>query len=54
LLQAGGFDKLLLDSLYEDAARRQQDAYGGYGNGQGQDDPFAMSAGVAPPTAVQM
>jgi hypothetical protein len=53
-LQAGGFDKLLLDSLYEDAARRQQDAYGGYGNGQGQDDPFAMSADVAPPTAVQM
>ncbi|RCV22717.1 hypothetical protein SEVIR_4G255600v4 [Setaria viridis] len=55
---AGGFDKLLLDSLYEDAARRQQNTYG-YGNGQGQssqqqDDPFAMSVGVAPPTGVQM
>ncbi|CAL5050010.1 unnamed protein product [Urochloa decumbens] len=53
---AGGFDKLLLDSLYEEAARRQ-DAYG-YGNGQGQssqlNDPFAMSIGVAPPTGVQM
>ncbi|CAN6206780.1 unnamed protein product [Urochloa humidicola] len=32
---AGGFDKLLLDSLYDDAARtRRQDAYGyGYGYG---------------------
>ncbi|CAN6200617.1 unnamed protein product [Urochloa humidicola] len=56
---AGGFDKLLLDSLYDDAARRQ-DAYGygyGYGNGQSsqqQKDPFAMSVGIAPPTGVQM
>ncbi|CAL4966572.1 unnamed protein product [Urochloa decumbens] len=58
---AGGFDKLLLDSLYEDAAMRQQqastlDAYG-YGNlqsSQQQKDPFAMSVGIAPPTGVQM
>ncbi|CAN6215752.1 unnamed protein product [Urochloa humidicola] len=58
---AGGLDKLLLDSLYEDAAMRQQqastlDAYG-YGNGQQSsqmNDPFAMSAGVAAPTGVQM
>ncbi|KAF8658875.1 hypothetical protein HU200_059374 [Digitaria exilis] len=57
---AGGFDKLLLDSLYEDAAMRRQttDAYYGYGDAQRgprqDDDPFAMSAGVAPPTGVQM
>ncbi|CAN6173467.1 unnamed protein product [Urochloa humidicola] len=58
---AGGFDKLLLDSLYEDATMRQQqgstlDTYG-YGNGQQSSqlkDPFAMSIGVAPPTGVQM
>ncbi|OQU76994.1 hypothetical protein SORBI_3010G250300 [Sorghum bicolor] len=56
---AGGFDRLLLDSLYEDAARRQQatiDA-AAYGNGHAfdrQNDPFAMSNGVAPPTGVQM
>jgi hypothetical protein len=49
----------LLDSLYEDAARRQQatiDA-AAYGNGHAfdrQNDPFAMSNGVAPPTGVQM
>ncbi|XP_006657301.1 putative clathrin assembly protein At5g57200 [Oryza brachyantha] len=42
---AGGFDKLLLDSLYDDAARRQQPA---------QTDPFAMSTSFAPPTNVQM
>ncbi|KAG2608299.1 hypothetical protein PVAP13_4NG312450 [Panicum virgatum] len=54
---AGGFDKLLLDSLYEDAARRQQEqqaSTGAYGYGSGQKDPFAMSIGVAPPTGVQM
>ena len=57
-LQAGGFDKLLLDSLYEDAARRQrqqqQASTGAYGYVNGQNDPFAMSIGVAPPTGVQM
>ena len=56
-MQAGGFDKLLLDSLYEDAARRQQEqqaSTGAYGYGSGQKDPFAMSIGVAPPTGVQM
>ncbi|KAL6603248.1 hypothetical protein ACP70R_043609 [Stipagrostis hirtigluma subsp. patula] len=53
---AGGFDKLLLDSLYEDAARRQQAATDAYGNGYNshQVDPFAMSNAVAPPTGVQM
>jgi len=50
-LQAGGFDKLLLDSLYEDAARRQQLATM---DASQQKDPFAMSVGVAPPTGVQM
>uniref|UniRef100_A0A0A9H7K5 ENTH domain-containing protein n=1 Tax=Arundo donax TaxID=35708 RepID=A0A0A9H7K5_ARUDO len=53
---AGGFDKLLLDSLYEDAARRQQATSDAYGNGYAaqQNDPFAVSNGVAPPTGVQM
>lgn len=50
---------LLLDSLYEDAARRQQATMDAYGNGhasqsQQNEDPFAMSNGVAPPTGVQM
>lgn len=64
LVQAGGFDKLLLDSLYEDdAARRQiqlQDA--GYGCGsmtilnpfEQKQDPFVMSHNIAPPPNVQM
>ncbi|KAE8056704.1 hypothetical protein FH972_013450 [Carpinus fangiana] len=61
---AGGFDKLLLDSLYEDeAARRQiqlQDAGYGYGGTTMQNpfdqrqDPFIMSSNIAPPTNVQM
>ncbi|KAF5456380.1 hypothetical protein F2P56_025870 [Juglans regia] len=61
---AGGFDKLLLDSLYEDeAARRQiqlQDAGYGYGGMAMQNpfdqqhDPFGMSNNVAPPSNVQM
>ncbi|KAH0706519.1 hypothetical protein KY289_011595 [Solanum tuberosum] len=65
---AGGFDKLLLDSLYQDDASRrqiqlQQAGYSaGYGYGYempGQssvnhNDPFAMSNHIAPPTSVQM
>ncbi|KAG5413980.1 hypothetical protein IGI04_001547 [Brassica rapa subsp. trilocularis] len=67
---AGGFDKLLLDSLYEDdSARRQiQLTNAGYGHGgtetagaappqnpfEMQQDPFAMSNTIAPPTNVQM
>ncbi|KAF3534489.1 hypothetical protein DY000_02038369 [Brassica cretica] len=67
---AGGFDKLLLDSLYEDdSARRQiQLTNAGYGHGgketagaappqnpfEMQQDPFAMSTNIAPPTNVQM
>ncbi|XP_027069895.1 putative clathrin assembly protein At5g57200 [Coffea arabica] len=63
---AGGFDSLLLDSLYEDeAARRQlQLQNAGYNAGYGyqmtaqspldQHDPFAMSNAIAPPTNVQM
>lgn len=62
----GGFDKLLLDSLYEDEnARRQlQLRNAGYGYGgmdtdspfdyQNQQDPFAMSNNIAPPSNVQM
>ncbi|KAL5199196.1 hypothetical protein ABZP36_020399 [Zizania latifolia] len=45
---AGGFDKLLLDSLYDDSARRQQATH------VDSRDPFAMSTSVAPPTNVQM
>ncbi|KAF5742895.1 putative clathrin assembly protein [Tripterygium wilfordii] len=60
---AGGFDKLLLDSLYEDdTARKQiqlQNAGYGYGgmaiqNPFEQHDPFAMSNCTAPPPNVQM
>ncbi|KAG5006166.1 hypothetical protein JHK85_024708 [Glycine max] len=65
---AGGFDKLLLDSLYEDEnARRQlQLQNAGYGHGgtmdihnnpfdhYNQHDPFAMSNNIAPPPSVQM
>ncbi|XP_038700901.1 putative clathrin assembly protein At5g57200 [Tripterygium wilfordii] len=61
---AGGFDKLLLDSLYEDdTARKQiqmQNAGYGYGGGMAvhnpfeQLDPFAMSNSIAPPPNVQM
>ncbi|KAK4791807.1 hypothetical protein SAY86_032220 [Trapa natans] len=63
---AGGFDKLLLDSLYEDdAARRQiQLQNAGYGPGAtamtpspnpfDQPDPFVMSNNIAAPTNVQI
>ncbi|KAK9099761.1 hypothetical protein Scep_023191 [Stephania cephalantha] len=62
---AGGFDRLLLDSLYEDATSRQQQqqrnmGYGAAGmssvqnNPFDQHDPFAMSNNIAPPTNVQL
>lgn len=61
---AGGFDRLLLDSLYEDDnARKQlqmQNAGYGYNNNMApenpfdQHDPFLMSNSIAPPTGVQM
>ncbi|XP_022755476.1 putative clathrin assembly protein At5g57200 [Durio zibethinus] len=65
---AGGFDKLLLDSLYEDEGTRRQIELrnAGYGYGyegmgavqnpcqQQQHDPFIMSNSIAPPTNVQM
>uniref|UniRef100_A0A0D9VCT8 ENTH domain-containing protein n=1 Tax=Leersia perrieri TaxID=77586 RepID=A0A0D9VCT8_9ORYZ len=57
----GGFDKLLLDSLYEDEARRQQIAsvtyngsIGGATNPFVANDPFAMSSSFAPPSNVQL
>ncbi|KAG0464364.1 hypothetical protein HPP92_020000 [Vanilla planifolia] len=55
----GGFDKLLLDSLYEDASRRQQIAgatYTGNLNANPFDvrDPFSMSNYIAAPPNVQM
>ncbi|XXG64414.1 hypothetical protein AAC387_Pa05g2373 [Persea americana] len=55
---AGGFDKLLLESLYEDGeARKQQNV--GYGVGMDFNpfdpcDPFSMSNSIAPPLNVQM
>ncbi|KAG1364506.1 putative clathrin assembly protein [Cocos nucifera] len=55
--QAGGFDKLLLDSLYDDAARWQQNTgtYGGFAaNPFDSQDPFAMSHNFAAPPNVQM
>jgi hypothetical protein len=57
--QAGGFDKLLLDSLYEDEARRQQIASVTYtgstaANPFDHNDPFAMSNSFAPPSNVQL
>ncbi|KAK4414858.1 putative clathrin assembly protein [Sesamum alatum] len=64
---AGGFDNLLLDSLYEDDATRRtlQLHSAGYNTSYGyevalhnpfnqQHDPFAMSNAIAPPTNVQM
>uniref|UniRef100_A0ACD5V8V7 Uncharacterized protein n=1 Tax=Avena sativa TaxID=4498 RepID=A0ACD5V8V7_AVESA len=57
---AGGFDKLLLDSLYEDEARRQQIASMTYNGSPGQtnpfetNDPFAMSNSFAPPSNAQL
>ncbi|WVZ79091.1 hypothetical protein U9M48_026715 [Paspalum notatum var. saurae] len=56
---AGGFDKLLLDSLYEDEARRQQIASVTYTgslatNPFDPNDPFAMSNSFAPPSNVQL
>lgn len=66
--QAGGFDTLLLDSLYEDDSARRtlqlhSAGYSTYGYQpqaqnnpfeQQQHDPFAMSSSIAPPTNVQM
>ncbi|XP_066329551.1 putative clathrin assembly protein At5g57200 isoform X4 [Miscanthus floridulus] len=59
---AGGFDKLLLDSLYEDEARRRQIASVTYTGslgapnpfGASANDPFAMSSSFAPPAHVQL
>ncbi|KAL0410277.1 UNVERIFIED_CONTAM: putative clathrin assembly protein [Sesamum latifolium] len=64
---AGGFDNLLLDSLYEDDATRRtlQLHSAGYNASYGYDlalqnpftqqhDPFATSNNIAPPTNVQM
>ncbi|KAI9112491.1 hypothetical protein K1719_016414 [Acacia pycnantha] len=64
---AGGFDKLLLDSLYEDEHYRRQVQLqnAGYGHrgrvlqntfdhNENQQDPFAMSNNIAPPTNVQL
>ncbi|XP_078439023.1 ENTH/ANTH/VHS superfamily protein [Wolffia australiana] len=58
---AGGFDMLLLDSLYEDAAFRREQTHRGYGPPPAEAanpfvvaDPFAISSSIAPPPAVQM
>ncbi|XP_031476745.1 putative clathrin assembly protein At2g01600 [Nymphaea colorata] len=55
---AGGFDKLTLDSLYEEATYRQQQPTYGVAtvasNPFQSHDPFSSSAGIAPPSGVQM
>ncbi|XP_020572378.1 putative clathrin assembly protein At5g57200 [Phalaenopsis equestris] len=56
---AGGFDMLLLDSLYEDASRRQQIAGGTYiasfnASSYESRNPFTISSDIAPPTNDQM
>uniref|UniRef100_A0A0D9YN36 ENTH domain-containing protein n=1 Tax=Oryza glumipatula TaxID=40148 RepID=A0A0D9YN36_9ORYZ len=61
LALAGGFDKLLLDSLYEDETRRRQIAGvtytgsigGGAPNPFDTNDPFATSSSFLPPSNVQ-
>lgn len=57
-LQGGGFDKLILDSLYDDGAYRQRQQQQLYGSAAPNpfmtNDPFAMSNQVAPPPSVQM
>ncbi|PUZ64932.1 hypothetical protein GQ55_3G182600 [Panicum hallii var. hallii] len=54
----GGFDKLILDSLYDDGAYRQRQQQQLYGSAAPNpfmtSDPFAMSNQVAPPPSVQM
>jgi len=54
----GGFDKLILDSLYDDGAYRQRQQQQLYGSAAPNpfmtNDPFAMSSQVAPPPSVQM
>ncbi|XP_068642659.1 putative clathrin assembly protein At5g57200 [Aristolochia californica] len=56
---AGGFNKLLLDSLYEDGEARKQQENAGHGVGMSSNkfdsqDPFFMSNSIAPPPSVQM
>ncbi|PON86740.1 AP180 N-terminal domain containing protein [Trema orientale] len=60
---AGGFNKLLLDSLYEDESSRRQLQLQNAGYGQSgmsvqnpfdNQDPFMMSNNIAPPPNVQM
>lgn len=53
-MQGGGFDKLTLDSLYDEAAYRQQQQYYGPPNPFLAPDPFAVSNQVAAPPGVQM
>ncbi|CAN6336913.1 unnamed protein product [Urochloa humidicola] len=54
----GGFDKLILDSLYDDGAYRQRQQQQLYGSAAPNpfmtNDPFAMSNQIAPPPSVQM
>ncbi|AQK88182.1 Putative clathrin assembly protein [Zea mays] len=56
--QGGGFDKLILDSLYDDGAYRQRQQQQVYGSAVPNpfmtNDPFVMSNQVAPPPSVQM
>lgn len=57
-MQGGGFDKLTLDSLYDDGTYRQMQQQQLYGSAPPNpfmaSDPFAVSNQVAPPPSVQM
>jgi hypothetical protein len=58
LLQGGGFDKLTLDSLYDDGTYRQMQQQLPYGSAPHNpfmaSDPFVVPNQVAPPPSVQM
>lgn len=61
-MQAGGLDKLTLDSLYDDAISRRANQNGAYQQAasnpfeaaSSNQDPFYASSNIAPPTNVQM
>jgi hypothetical protein len=57
-VQGGGFDKLTLDSLYDEGSYRQMQQQQLYGSAPPNpfmaSDPFATSNQVAPPPSVQM
>jgi hypothetical protein len=57
-MQGGGFDKLTLDSLYDEGTYRQMQQQQLYGSAAPNpfiaSDPFSVSSQIAPPLSVQM